>query len=222
MAIAKRWYCDRKGCRNHTAACFVDSINGNKHLSISANNLIQWNIDIQRGKATLEVPTDSLRNEMSSKIGGRSVDKALNKSTASNAPVIHNHVHMFPTPYSASKRHRAPLHGSQFLGEDLESSPSSSQTFQTSRYTLPSSPVRSDSDPDTEIEEYIQWHINKTPRHAHLLNAAKEKLLAEGATLQTLRKMSNNDFKVLDIGMGVGMRLAGDIKVFTSTIKRRE
>ena len=48
--------------------------------------------------------------------------------------------------------------------------------------SLESSPVPSDSDPDADIDAYINWHIRKTPTHADLLNAAKVKLLAEGMT----------------------------------------
>ena len=80
--------------------------------------------------------------------------------------------------------------------------------------SIKSSPVPSDSDPDADIDAYINWHIEKTPKHKDLLNAAKVKLLAEGMTLKTLRKLNNQDYKSIDIPMGIGMRLSEEVKVY--------
>ena len=78
--------------------------------------------------------------------------------------------------------------------------------------SLKSSPVPSDLDPDTDIDAYINWHICKTPKHEDFLNDAKAKLLTEGTTLKTLRKMNNQDFKSIDIPLGIRMRLSEEVK----------
>ena len=56
--------------------------------------------------------------------------------------------------------------------ENIESSPPHCMS-------LKSSPAPSDSDPDADIDAYINWHIRKTPTHADLLNAAQ----CQGETL---------------------------------------
>src|SRR5437762_10341785 len=66
-AILERWTCNRKGCRNHSKHCFVDSINGGKHLPIDSDDVRNWNIDIPSGKATIETPSDRVHASMSSK-----------------------------------------------------------------------------------------------------------------------------------------------------------
>ena len=78
--------------------------------------------------------------------------------------------------------------------------------------SLKSSPVPSDSDPDADIDAYITWHIRKTPKHEGFLNDAKAKLLKVGTTLKTLRKMNNQDFKSIDIPLGIRMRLSEEVK----------
>lgn len=88
-----------------------------------------------------------------------------------------------------------------------------------------SSPVGSDLDPDNALEEYIQWHISRTPKHADLLNDAKVKLMAEGVTMQTLNDMKQGSvtlWKELDIRLGIGMRLAEDVKVWTNVHKKKQ
>jgi len=80
--------------------------------------------------------------------------------------------------------------------------------------SMKSSPVPLDSAPNADIDTYINWHIEKTPKHEDLLNAAKMKLLAEGMTLKTLRKLSNQDYKSIDIPIGIGMRLSDEVKVY--------
>ena len=50
--------------------------------------------------------------------------------------------------------------------------------------------------------------------HADLLNAAKVKLLMEGMTLKTVRKLNKQDYNDMDIPKGIGMRLTDEVKVY--------
>ena len=80
--------------------------------------------------------------------------------------------------------------------------------------SLKSSPVPLDSDPDADIDAYINWHIRKTPMHIDLLNAAKAKLLAEGMTLKTVRKLNKQDYNDMNIPKGIEMRLTNEVKIY--------
>ena len=202
-SILERWTCNRKGCRNHAKHCFVDSINGGKHLPIDSDDVRNWNIDIPSGKATIEIPSDRVRASMLSKSERHSQSQKMKMRPSQQEPtiIINNHTHL----NSPRRSSRSVQHGNN--QENVESSP-------PYRMSMKSSPVPSDSDPDADIDAYINWHIEKTPKHKDLLNAAKVKLLAEGMTLKTLRKLNNQDYKSIDIPMGIGMRLSEEVKVY--------
>lgn len=197
-AILERWTCNRKGCRNHSKHCFVDSINGGKHLPIDSDDVRNWNIDIPSGKATIETPSDRVRASMSSK-SERHSEKMKTRPQQEPTIIINNYTQL----NSPRRSYRSVLHGNG--EENVGSSP-------PNRMSLKSSPVPSDSDPDADIDAYIDWHIRKTPKHEGFLNDAKAKLLKEGTTLKTLRKMNNQDFKSIDIPIGIGMRLSEEAK----------
>ncbi len=203
QTILERWTCNRKGCRNHAKHCFVDSINGGgKHLPIDSDDVRNWNIDIPSGKATIEIPSDRVRASMLSKSERHQPQSEKMKTRPQQEPtiIINNHTHL----NSPRRSYRSVQHGNS--EENVGSSPH--------RMSMKSSPVPSDSDPDADIDSYINWHIEKTPKHEDLLNAAKMKLLAEGMTLKTLRKLSNQDYKSIDIPIGIGMRLSDEVKVY--------
>ena len=80
--------------------------------------------------------------------------------------------------------------------------------------------MSSNSDPDADIEAYIDWHIGKTFKHEEFLNDAKAKLLMKDMTMKTLRQMNNKDFKSLDIRLGIGMRLSDEIKDYKTDKKK--
>jgi hypothetical protein len=208
------------GCRNKATACFVDSTNGERHLPIDASDLQKWNIEIRLGKATIELPPDPVRVNMNQK--GNKVHALKNKSNSAASTVIHNHLHI-PTPFRGSHRRASGSHhaSKSQLQSETESSPPTPLYDRPSRMAMRSSPVGSDPDPDNAITEYIQWHIGRTPKHTDLLNDAKVKLLAEGVTLQTLRNMKNEDFKGMDIRVGIGMRLHDDVKDWTNVHRKR-
>src|SRR5436190_17162984 len=71
-SILECWTCNRKGYRNHEKHCFVDSINGGKHLPIDSDDVRNWNIDILSGKATIETSSDHVHATMLSKSGRHS------------------------------------------------------------------------------------------------------------------------------------------------------
>src|SRR5437667_6030077 len=184
-AILERWTCNRKGCCNHSKHCFVDSINGGKHLPIDSDDVRNWNIDILSRKATIEIPSDRVRASMLSK-SERHSEKTKTRPQQEPTIIINNHTHLKSPRHSC----RSVQYGNG--EENIESSP-------PHRMSLKSSPVPSDSDPDADIDAYINWHIRKTPTHTDLLNTAKAKLLAEGMTLKTVRKLNKQDYNDRDI-----------------------
>ena len=171
-AILERWTCNRKGCRNHTKHCFVDSINSGKHLSINSDDVRNWNINIPSGKATIETPSDRVCTSMLSKSERHQFEKMKIRPQQEPTIIINNRTHL----NSPRRSYRSVQHSNS--EENVESSPH--------RMSMKSSPVPSDSDPDAAIDAYINWHIGKTPKHEDFLNAAKGKLLVEGMTLKTL------------------------------------
>src|SRR5438046_1867833 len=130
---------------------------------------------------------------------GRHSEKTKTRPQQEPTIIINN----YTQSNSPRRSYRSVLHGNS--EENVGSSP-------PNRMSLKSSPVPSDSDPDADIDAYINWHIHKTPKHEYFLNDAKEKLLTEGTTLKTLRKMNNQDFKSIDIPLGIGMRLSEEVK----------
>src|SRR5436189_464058 len=114
--------------------------------------------------------------------------------------IINNHTHL----NSPRRSSRSVQHGNN--QENVESSP-------PYRMSMKSSPVPLDSDPDADIDAYINWHIEKTPTHIDLLNAAKAKLLVEGMTLKTVRKLNKQDYNDIDIHNGIVMMFIYEFKV---------
>jgi hypothetical protein len=209
-AILERWTCSRKGCRNHAKHCFVDSINGGKHLPIDSDDVRNWNIDIPSEKATIEIPSDRVRASMLSKSEQHQKHSEKGKVRPQQEPtiIINNHIHL----NSPRRTYRnVPYSNNE---ENVEFSPH--------RMSMKSSPISSDSDPDASIDAYINWHIKKTPTHEEFLSDAKVKLLGQGMTMKMLRKLERQDYKSIDVPMGVGMRLTEEIKIYKQDKKKSQ
>src|SRR6266496_4676713 len=170
--ILEHWTCNRKGCHNHSKHCFIDSINGSKHLPINSDDVRNWNIDILSGKATIETSSDHVCATMLSK-SGRHSEKMKTRPQQEPTIIINN----YTQSNSSRCSYQSVLHGNS--EENVESSP-------PNHMSLKSFPVPSDSDPDTDIDAYINWHICKTSKHEDFLNDVKAKLLTEDMTLKTL------------------------------------
>src|SRR5947207_5900545 len=89
-AILERWTCNRKGCHNHSKHCFIDSINGGKHLPIDSDDVCNWNIDIPSGKATIETPSDHVCATILSKSGQHS-EKTKMRPQQESIIIINNY-----------------------------------------------------------------------------------------------------------------------------------
>ena len=67
IVILSRWVYSRKGYKSGSKYYFIDVINNNKHLPIDQSDVTDWNIAIQQGQATVEIPPDKVRTIMSVK-----------------------------------------------------------------------------------------------------------------------------------------------------------
>jgi hypothetical protein len=224
-AIFDRWVCTRKGCRNHSQHCFVDRINDgpDRHLKLSPEDARKWNIEIQLGKATTEIPPDTVRKDMEAKtpeLSSRPHANSRKNTQSSGSTVIHNYLHMPPATSSRSynSRHTNTLESSPF------SSPSAPHSDRRSNRSalLRSSPIPTDLDPDKTIEEYIQWHIDMTPGHRGILLEAKQKLLKEAMTLQTLHDSTASEIKDIGIELGIAKRLVKEVKQFGHLMREKK
>jgi len=71
------------------------------------------------------------------------------------------------------------------------------------------------------IEEYIQWHIDRTPGHQANLMEAKQKLSNEAMTLQTLHDSTVSELRDIGIELGIAKRLVKDVKQFAHLMREK-
>jgi len=156
------------------------------------------------GKATIEVPPDAVRKSMEMKSGAPRPAPANSRKNSESigSTVIHNYLY----PPSSGRHHSRRT-------DTLQSSPLSSPSVRPS--ALRSSPIPSDSDPDAAIEDYIQWHIEKTPTHRDWLVQAKDKLLNEAMTLKALHSSSVKELQDIGIPLGISKRLCKEVRDYT-------
>ena len=138
---------------------------------------------------------------------------------SSGSTIIHNYLHMPPASsnHSHHSRHTNTLESSPFSSSSL---PQSSR--RSNRSTLRSSPIPTDSDPDKMIEEYIQWHIDRTPAHRANLIEAKQKLLNEAMTLQTLHDSTASEIRDIGIELGIAKRLVKEVRQFAHLMREKK
>jgi hypothetical protein len=77
-----------------------------------------------------------------------------------------------------------------------------------------SSPVASDTDPTELLQEYIEWHIQKTPLQEWPLRDALKILQDQYYDMEGLRKLKESNWQQFEVPLGLGVRLSRDIKVF--------
>jgi len=173
---------------------------------------------------TIEIQPDAVRKDMEAKTPELASRPHANsrkntQSTGHGSTVIHNYLHMPPATSSRSynSRHTNTLESSPF------SSPSAPHSDRRSnRSALRSSPIPTDLDPDKTIEEYIQWHIDMTPGHRGILLEAKQKLLNEAMTLQTLHDSTASEIKDIGIELGIAKRLVKEVKQFAHLMREKK
>ena len=69
--------------------------------------------------------------------------------------------------------------------------------------------------------EYIQWHIDRTPGHRANLIEAKQKLLNEGMTLQTLHDSTASELRDIGIELGIAKRLVNEVRQFAHLMSEK-
>lgn len=65
-----------------------------------------------------------------------------------------------------------------------------------------------------ELDEYIEWHVHKSPTDEAALLAALEALKEESYKLKQLPRITEERWKVLGVPLSIGMALSDSIKAF--------
>ena len=236
-ALLTQWECTKKGCPHHArgkGVCFV--VNG-LHYEVRFDDLGQWSKAIRQGHATVTVPPASLMLRMR-----RDGDPGPSPSLAA-APAAPATPHGHPTassqcahlpaacahvptpswalapPWPAAPWSAAPplpppppyaLQPERLSARATADSP----TRQRGAAVRGSSPVDSNSDPIELLLSYFEWQARRVPAMAAMIRAAADAVVDEAYDLEGLRKMTKEDWKDMDVGIGLGKRLSREVDRF--------
>lgn len=170
-----------------------------RHYKIDAQGLKSWNAAIVKGDATLTSPPLSLHPMPAKKTRKRSRNLDGYSSDPEEAyhrrynPAINVHVHQ-----GGAKT-------SNYMHASSDSSGSPVQEL------VP-------QDNGNRLDEYIEWHIRRSPEDTEALHEALEALKRECFKLKQLRTFTEERWRGLGVPLGVGMALSDNVKAF---LKRR-
>ena len=238
MALIRRWRCEATYYSNKAKPCYI--IEG-RHHPISTANLQKWSRAIENQYATVNVPPPGL--EFTAGLGhrGSAIQKQPQISPQLPPQLLPA---IMPPPWHISY-HSIPNHFGNFgLGVSaatVSSSPPPTSCRSTSPSTLthnlpappplpppppqtpaipPSSPLSVHVDPDAFLVEYIRWLQTQWPTAHEALEHAMKALTEEFHDFEALKDLVEDDWKRMDIPIGLGRRIIKSRHSFKQQRKR--
>jgi hypothetical protein len=207
----QRWLCTRKACPNYDKTCLVIA---DEHFKLFPVHLRTWNDAIIAGKASVDSVPITVKpvpiNEPRSGGGGSSGPKSPSTKGGTN------NVTNFYTYYNST----TPIGNSQ--GGTIQHQ-QTHQGDQQTQLIAPTSPVLSDAgDPKDQINDFINWNIQRTPTLVADLERIRPMLLDNICTPKRIYKMTDDRWDILKIPPGIGWLLQENVKSYSDEKGMRE
>lgn len=206
--LIRQWRCEDPQCHNNGKPCFI--IDG-KHHKILPNQLTTWDGSIVLGITTLEHPP----------VGMNFFPVQKQTPSIPQAPQVPPQPppYAWSTPYPWQPPVLPPISiVSPPTVPSALPAPVPSSTVEnkptTQENPLTSSPLACDTDPGDLVADYFEWMAKRSPRAHDELESLLERIQEGFYDLESIREFKDDDWVRLQAPIGLGRRLARDIRVF--------
>jgi hypothetical protein len=212
-ALMGQWKCERVTCPNQAKSGWCFEADG-VHLKLSAVHIRSWSIAINNEEATLDCPPDNLSSSLMPAKGSES--NPFRKQKKSSPLASPAQVAMATHPFMPYGLPGYPSHSSMFHQHSgISVSPQTPMIMGANTSTVRADPVDTTirSSPPVEIDPvermhcYFNWLVSQSPSQAGSLQDAKEKLVLAGHNFSTIFKMSDAQWHLMEVPLGIVMQI---------------
>ena len=239
--IITKHYCRAKNCTNLGKPCYTE---GSIHIPLTSDHVKRWVDYVIMEKATVYEPPSELRKpwiegyqkKQQLKKGKKKQVEADKPSPAlpAQAGYMQNPMGLTNLPMGLGNfMYPANIGGTGLGGFGLNSPNIILQTslqppalathsLGSTQQVQPSSPVSAGVEPLRRLEEYIEWHINRTPSRAEPFNHAYSELKDRMYEFTDLYTISREEWAEMGVLGGISKALKRDMKKYRRSLHDAE
>lgn len=240
--IITRHYCRAKNCTNLGKPCYTE---GSIHIPLTSDHVKRWVDYVVMEKATVYEPPSELRKpwiegyhkKQQLKKGKKKqveADRPSNPPPAqtgymqnpmglTNLPMGLGGNFMYPAGIGGTGLGGLGLNSPNIiLQTSLQPSALTTASLNSTQQVPPSSPLSSGAEPLRRLEEYVQWHITRTPSRAEPFNHAYSELKSRMYEFTDLSTISREEWAEMSVLGGISKALKRDMKRYQRSLHNAE